>query len=46
MDIETHDELETKVGIPPEAVVAHGEMMRAFEALKEANDETSRVFRR
>ena len=39
MDIDTHDELETKAGIPPEAVVTHGEMMRAFEAFKEANDE-------
>ena len=39
MDIDTHDELETKAGIPSEAVVTHGEMMRAFEAFKEANDE-------
>ncbi len=39
MDIDTHDDLETKAGIPPEAVVTHGEMMRAFEAFKEANDE-------
>ncbi len=37
MDIDT--ELETKAGIPPEAVVTHGEMMRAFEAFKETNDE-------
>ena len=35
MDIE----LETKAGIPHDAVVTHGEMMRAFEAFKEANDE-------
>jgi predicted phage gp36 major capsid-like protein len=39
MDIDTANELETKAGIPPEAVVTHGEMMRAFEAFKEANDE-------
>ena len=39
MDIDTHDDLETKAGIPPEAVVTHGEMMRAFEAFKETNDE-------
>ncbi|HEU4662147.1 MAG TPA: phage major capsid protein [Pseudolabrys sp.] len=32
-------ELETKAGIPPEAVVTHGDMMRAFEAFKDANDE-------
>jgi HK97 family phage major capsid protein len=39
MDIDTHDELETKAGIPHDAVVTHGEMMRAFEAFKAANDE-------
>ena len=39
MDIDTHNELETKAGIPLDAVVTHGEMMRAFEAFKEANDE-------
>jgi HK97 family phage major capsid protein len=39
MDIDTHNELETKSGIPQDAVVTHGEMMRAFEAFKEANDE-------
>jgi HK97 family phage major capsid protein len=39
MDIETHDELETKAGIPHDAVVTHGEMLHAFEAFKEANDE-------
>lgn len=39
MDIDTHDDLETKAGIPPEAVVTHGELMRAFEAFKEANDQ-------
>jgi HK97 family phage major capsid protein len=39
MDIDTHTELETKAGIPLDAVVTHGEMMRAFEAYKDANDE-------
>lgn len=39
MDIDTANELETKAGIPPEVVVTHGEMMRAFEAFKEAKDE-------
>ncbi len=39
MDIDTHTELETKAGIPPEAVVTHGEMMRAFEAFKDANEQ-------
>src|SRR5579875_3085024 len=39
MDIDTHDGLETKAGIPQDTVVTHGEMMRAFEAFKEANDE-------
>ena len=34
MDIDTHNELETKAGIPLDAVVTHGEMMRAFEAFK------------
>ncbi len=38
MDIDTN-ELETKAGIPHDAVVTHGEMMRAFEAFKETNDE-------
>ncbi len=39
MDIETQHTLETKAGIAPEALVTHGEMLRAFEAFKEANDE-------
>ncbi|HEU5017545.1 MAG TPA: phage major capsid protein [Pseudolabrys sp.] len=39
MEIEMHDELETKAGIPHDAVVTHGEMMRAFEAFRQANDE-------
>ena len=38
MDIET-TELETKAGIPAEAVVTHAEMMRAFEEFKQANDQ-------
>jgi HK97 family phage major capsid protein len=37
MDIDT--DLETKAGIPHDAVVTHAEMMRAFEAFKETNDE-------
>ncbi len=44
MDIDTttdfsRQDLETKAGIPLDAVVTHAEMMRAFEAFKEANDE-------
>jgi HK97 family phage major capsid protein len=39
MDLITHDHLETKAGLPPDAVVTHTEMMRAFEAFREANDE-------
>ena len=38
MDIDTN-ELETKAGIPHDAVVTHADMMRAFEAFKETNDE-------
>jgi predicted phage gp36 major capsid-like protein len=42
MDIDTHDELETgletKAGIPSDAVVTHAELMRAFEEFKETND--------
>ena len=37
MDIDT--DLETKAGIPHDAVVTHADMMRAFEAFKETNDE-------
>ena len=43
MDIDTnnhlHNDLETKAGIPLDAVVTHAEMMRAFEAFKETNDQ-------
>ena len=39
MDIETPAELETKSGIPLDAVVTHAEMMRAFETFKETNDQ-------
>jgi hypothetical protein len=43
MDIDTHDELETgletKAGIPSDAVVTHAELMRAFEEFKEANEQ-------
>jgi HK97 family phage major capsid protein len=38
MEIDVRDELEIKASIPHEAGVTHGEMMRAFEAFKEAND--------
>jgi HK97 family phage major capsid protein len=39
MDIDTDNHLETKAGIPLDAVVTHADMMRAFEAFKDANDE-------
>jgi len=39
MDIDTGNGLEIKAGVPHDAVVTHAEMMRAFEAFKEANDE-------
>jgi HK97 family phage major capsid protein len=39
MDVNLQDELETKAGVPQEAVVTYAEMMRAFEEFKEANDQ-------
>jgi HK97 family phage major capsid protein len=44
MDIDTHNDfqrtdLETKAGIPLDAVVTHADMMHAFEAFKDANDQ-------
>ena len=39
MDIDTHNQLETKSGIPLDAMVTHADMMRAFEAFKETNDQ-------
>src|SRR3569623_2898401 len=36
MDIDTG--LETKAGVPHDAVVTHGELMRAFEAFKETTE--------
>ena len=40
MDIDDRlNQLETKSGIPLDAMVTHAEMMRAFEAFKETNDE-------
>ena len=40
MDYEINDHApETKAGLPGEALVTHGELMRLFEAFKEANDE-------
>src|SRR6185295_13044205 len=38
MEVDVQDKFETKAGIPHEAVVTHGELMRAFDAFKEAND--------
>ncbi|HVV63291.1 MAG TPA: phage major capsid protein [Pseudolabrys sp.] len=37
--MDTQSELETKAGLPGETLVTHGDMMRAFEAFKDANDE-------
>ena len=37
--MDTSVELETKAGLPPDTLVTHGDMMRAFEAFKETNDE-------
>ena len=39
MDIDTDTGLETKAGLPQDAVVTHGDMMRAFEEFKQANDQ-------
>jgi HK97 family phage major capsid protein len=39
MDFDTQSPLETKAGLPHEAVVTHAEMLRAFEAFRDANDE-------
>lgn len=39
MDVNLENELETKAGVPQEAVVTYAEMMRAFEEFKEANDQ-------
>ncbi|HWM82437.1 MAG TPA: phage major capsid protein [Pseudolabrys sp.] len=38
MDTELETRFETKSGIPGDALVTHGDMMRAFEAFKDAND--------
>jgi HK97 family phage major capsid protein len=37
MDIDT--QLETKAGLPPDALVTHGDMMRLFEDFKQTNDQ-------
>jgi HK97 family phage major capsid protein len=37
MDIET--QLETKAGLPPDALVTHSDMMRLFEEFKQTNDQ-------
>jgi len=39
MEIATSTELEIKAGVSLDAVVTHADMMRAFEAFKETNDE-------
>ena len=39
MDMDARGQLETKAGLPPDGLVTHDEMMRAFEAFKEANDQ-------
>lgn len=47
MDTTFHDtELETKAGLPPDAMVTHGELMRAFEVFKASNDERIAVLER
>jgi HK97 family phage major capsid protein len=38
MDMDAHGQLETKAGMPPDTLVTHDDMMRVFEAFKEAND--------
>ncbi len=39
MDIDIDTGLETKAGLPQDAVVTHSDMMRAFEEFKQANDQ-------
>jgi HK97 family phage major capsid protein len=39
MDIDIDTGLETKAGLPQDAVVTHSDMMRAFEEFKHANDQ-------
>ncbi len=39
MDMDARDQLETKAGLPPDGLVTHDDMMRAFDAFKEANDQ-------
>jgi HK97 family phage major capsid protein len=46
MDMDTHDRLETKAGLPPDTIVTHADMMQAFEAFKEANDQRLAVMER
>ncbi len=41
MDIDTHAELETKAGLPPEAGLMQADMLRAFEAYKETSGSTA-----
>ena len=42
MDIDTQTELETKAGIPLDAVVTHTDTMRPFEAFKESAAQQTR----
>jgi HK97 family phage major capsid protein len=39
MDFDAHNDLETKAGLPHDAVVTHAEMLRAFDDFRDANDE-------
>src|SRR6476660_3176602 len=39
MDIDIDTGLETKAGLPQDAVVTHSDMMRAFEEFKQAHDQ-------
>ena len=43
MDIDTSNELEIKAGIPHDAVVTHGEMMRAFRCTSRAGSPATRL---
>jgi HK97 family phage major capsid protein len=44
--MDTHENLETKAGIPPDSVVTHDQMLRAFEAFKAENDQRLAAERR
>ncbi|MEX0753190.1 MAG: phage major capsid protein [Xanthobacteraceae bacterium] len=38
MDMDARDQFETKAGLPPDGLVTHDDMLRAFEAFKQEND--------